>query len=244
MANTKDSAQTVATALTAADFFRIVKDKTGTPATQIVGYATLITELNADQLGLVAAGDIFYGASGSTVTRLAKGTSTQVLTMGTALPAWSTPPAGSSLQQVNTQTGAVASGTTVMPLDDTIPQNTEGVAFTALDTAITPTSATSKLKIEVVINGANSVANYLIVALFQDSTAGALAANATYMPTAGSSGSVMFTHYMTAGTTSATTFKLRVGCSAAGTTTINGQAGGRLLGGVMASSMTITEIKV
>ena len=30
------------------------------------------------------------------------------------------------VQTVNTETGAVATGTTLMPIDDTIPQNTEG----------------------------------------------------------------------------------------------------------------------
>jgi len=48
---------------------------------------------------------------------------------------------------------------------------------------------------------------------------------------------------MTAGTTSATTFKFRVGINS-GTFTFNGYSGGRKLGGVAASSMTITEIAV
>ena len=33
---------------------------------------------------------------------------------------------GKLLQQVNFQSGAVATGTTIFPEDDTIPQNTEG----------------------------------------------------------------------------------------------------------------------
>ena len=55
-----------------------------------------------------------------------------------------------TVQVVNTQTGAVDTGTTAMPCDDTIPQNTEGDEFMTL--AITPTSATNKLKIDVVFN--------------------------------------------------------------------------------------------
>jgi hypothetical protein len=47
---------------------------------------------------------------------------------------------------------------------------------------------------------------------------------------------------MTSGTTSATTFKVRAGANAAGTTTFNGTAGARLFGGVMASSMVIREV--
>jgi hypothetical protein len=55
-------------------------------------------------------------------------------------------PAGSVLQVVNVQTGAVATGTSQTQNDDTIPQNTEGTEFITL--AITPTSASSKLKID------------------------------------------------------------------------------------------------
>lgn len=52
---------------------------------------------------------------------------------------------------------------------------------------------------------------------------------------------IIFNHIMTAGTTSATTFKVRCGGNAAGTTTFNGQATARKYGGVMASSIQITE---
>ena len=39
---------------------------------------------------------------------------------------------GDMVQRVNTQTGAVATGTTLLPNDDTIPQNTEGTEFMTL----------------------------------------------------------------------------------------------------------------
>ena len=60
------------------------------------------------------------------------------------------PAAGASkfLQEISAETGAVATGTTIIPYDDTIPQITEGTEFMTL--AITPISATSKLIIEVV----------------------------------------------------------------------------------------------
>ena len=45
------------------------------------------------------------------------------------------------------------------------------------------------------------------------------------------------------GTTSSTTFKVRVGATS-GTTTINGLGGARKYGGVNQSSMTISEIRV
>ncbi len=86
MALKKDSSLTVATSLSAAEFFRICFNKTGTPSSQIVGYNTLMTELVTDMLGAVAVGDIFYANSATTVVRLAKSTTGYPLVAGTSLP--------------------------------------------------------------------------------------------------------------------------------------------------------------
>ena len=48
------------------------------------------------------------------------------------------------------------------------------------------------------------------------------------------------THVMTSGTTSETTFKVRCGATA-GTTYFNSRSGGREYGGVLTSSIVITE---
>jgi hypothetical protein len=146
---------------------------------------------------------------------------------------------GNVIQVVNYQTGAYASGTTPIPFDDTIPQNTEGTEFMIL--AITPTNASSKLLIEVTAFIANSTSQWVNGALFQDSTANALAAITNFNSDATGGEVMTFSHYMTAGTTSSTTFKFRAGCNVAATTYLNGQAA-RFLGGVMASSITIMEI--
>ena len=142
------------------------------------------------------------------------------------------------VQVVNVTNSAVATGTTVMPSDDSIPQNNEGIEFMTL--AITPKSASNKLKIEVVWFGADAATNTHTLALFQDSTANALAA-VELNATADWRTVDNFSHYMTAGTVSETTFKVRVGSAASTTTTFNGQGGGRKFGGVAASSITITE---
>lgn len=151
-----------------------------------------------------------------------------------------TMPAGALLQVATTQAGAVATGTTVLPSDDTIPQITEGDQY--LTVAITPRSAASKLRVDVVFVGTISIAGTLTVALFQDATANALAATAVTQGAAGEMQTVTLTHYMTAGTTSSTTFRIRAGPSGAGTTTFNGTAAARRYGGVMASSITVAEI--
>lgn len=152
--------------------------------------------------------------------------------------------AGSVVQVVNYQTSALQTGTTTLVADDTIPQNTEGNEFMTL--AITPKSATNKLKITVnAFTGMSTgIGTVTTMALFQDSTADAIAATVTSAPQAHAPISSTLVHYMTAGTTSATTFKVRMGLNGVGTITFNGANSGRLYGGVAASSITIEEIKV
>ena len=149
--------------------------------------------------------------------------------------------AGTILQVVNYQTGAVATGTTQIPYDDTIPQNTEGTEFFSL--SITPTSATSKLKIDFSTILSHTVSTAILNAcLFQDSTANALAVSSSQNVNSGGFMVVSGSYYMTAGTTSATTFKIRCGSITAGTVTLNGVTSARYYGGVSNSYITITEI--
>lgn len=151
---------------------------------------------------------------------------------------------GACVQTANYTTTAVATGTTTIPHDDTIPQSTEG--FEVMNLVFTPKSATNKLKITAIANASCSFAGSftMIIALFQDSgtsaiaTATSVGAASLYLTTP------VLVHYMTAGTTSATTFRLRLGSSSAGTTTFNGQSGGRFFGGVYNSSITIEEFQV
>ena len=148
---------------------------------------------------------------------------------------------GTIVQVLNTQTGAVASGTTQIPYDDTPPLNTEGDQYMSL--TITPASAANKLSIQVILNFANSSgATAQTTALFQDSTANALAAVGDACTSGGVPSVMVLNHYMIAGTTSATTFKVRAGPSSATTFTFNGSGATRRYGGVITSSITIIEI--
>lgn len=151
---------------------------------------------------------------------------------------------GSVIQKVSTETGAVATGTTVIPFDDTIPQITEGDQYMTL--AITPNNASNTLEIVVVahFSQTGSGSRQTAVALFQDSTADALAAVAANTVGGGTFPTVVtFVHHMTAGTTSSTTFRVRIGAESGQTISFNGNAGTRILGGVAASSITIREYK-
>lgn len=147
---------------------------------------------------------------------------------------------GKVVQVVNVMDGAVGTGTTIMPADDTIPQNSEGDELFTL--AITPTNSSNKLIIQAVVSMGASLATHCTIALFQDSTAGAIAVVSDYHTAGNSHCEHSLTHYMTAGTTSSTTFKIRGGGSNAGTYTFNGASASRHFGGVIASSITITEI--
>jgi len=157
----------------------------------------------------------------------------------------SSAPSGTQLQKVSTQSGAVDTSTTTVNFDDSIPQvNAEGESFSAIETAITPNNSSNYLDIDIVLNVSSSVDGGVVcLALAQDSTAASLNAVAIKTTATGTSHQLVLHHRMTAGTTSATTFKAYYGPATAGTVTVNGSAGGRLLGGVQMSSITITETK-
>jgi len=147
---------------------------------------------------------------------------------------------GGVVQTVNAQDGEVATGTTVAPFDDTVMQNTEGTEF--ITASITPKSASNKLRIDVVMQASNSTAPTGVIAgLFQDSTADSLRTIWISQTNVGYSHFIAMTHWMDAGTTSSTTFKLRAGPSSGGTLTVNGAATARRFGGKLPLSITITE---
>jgi len=145
------------------------------------------------------------------------------------------------LQVKHFHIGTVDNTSTVMPNDNTIPQSNEGKEFMTL--AITPKSASSKLLIQVHLMGsANDTGRQITVGLFQDSIANALAATGMYESVGTGLMGLSFNHYMTAGTTSEITFKVRAG-SHNGTFTLNGYSTTTAtMGGVGVSSITIMEI--
>ena len=148
---------------------------------------------------------------------------------------------GGIVQVVSTQTGAVSSSTTQIPYDDTIPQITEG--FEVMTRTITPKFATSKLLISVVCHLSASANSLPTTALFLGSTSNAIASSITHAFGLGDYPKCHnFSHFMTAGTTSQLTFRVRCGMNNSGTTTFNGRNGSRLNGGTLASSITIMEV--
>ena len=93
-------------------------------------------------------------------------------------------------------------------------------------------------------HGSNSAGGgTMIVGLFRDAGADALACGAEVFANSGVVQQVTFSHRVTAGSTAATTFRVRAGFSTAATVTFNGSLGSRLLGGALASSITVTELR-
>jgi|SRR6185369_8678046 len=143
------------------------------------------------------------------------------------------------LQTVTTSLSTVQTCSTVIPADDTIPQITEGDQVLTL--SITPKYSTSTLEIKfssIVTKDTN--AGFITTALFQDSTANAISAGC-YAVTASSALTANLHYVMTSGTTSSTTFKIRIG-PGANNCYVNGDASGnQLMGGVSSTRLTINE---
>lgn len=149
--------------------------------------------------------------------------------------------AGVLVQRAYASTGDVDTTAATIPNDDTIPQNTEGKEF--LTVSITPKSATNILRVTTELNLSPSASTFMIVALFRDSTANAFAAGGQSGSGASEVRRIVLTHEVVAGSTSATTFRVRAGNGGSGTLTLNGNGGSRLFGGVLISSIRVDEIK-
>ena len=145
-------------------------------------------------------------------------------------------------QEVFFKTSATASGTTVIPWDDTIPQNTEGTEFLSLP--IIPLNSKSRLIIDVqaVISTENASGTIAFGALFQDSIANAIASCWSYVSSGPIGNPLKIRHFMENSTTNETTFKFRAGPETSTTTTLNGRSGTRRLGGTANSYISIQEI--
>jgi hypothetical protein len=133
---------------------------------------------------------------------------------------------------------------TIIPYDNTVPENTEGKAFADLDITYTPKKATSKLLIEVFMQAAADVGTSFVIALFVDSDQFAIAASMTSIP-ANFDNEANLMAIIDAGSTTARTYKVRFGStnpSGSPTVFVNQSAVGAKFGGVLSSTMTITEL--
>lgn len=143
------------------------------------------------------------------------------------------------LQVVTNYSTSTDSTSTAIPIDDTIPQNTEGKEF--ITATITPLSASNSVLVTVRMNiGATA---YGSIAVFRDSVANALDATTIRMSTTSEVETVHLSFLDSPATTSAVTYRVRFGPNT-GTAYVNQNAiPGRYFGGVSKSGIILQEIR-
>jgi hypothetical protein len=242
-----DAALSASSVIAANKYYEILYDGTAFQLSQISAPEAQAKNALLSNIAAItpAAGDILYVDGSSDIVNLAKGTDGQVLKLASGLPSWAAAAAGGKLVAVSqTSTGAVATGTTAIPYDDSIPQITEGTEFMTL--AHTAASATNAVIVivEAVLSVNQSNAD-VTMALFKDSDAGGLAAIGGHIATsAGVPVTLTMVYREVPGDTSAHTYRMRAGNNGGDTTTFNGSGGGRKYGGVCQSSIIIMEYEV
>lgn len=154
--------------------------------------------------------------------------------------------AGNVVQSVYTSSSAADTTQEQIPWDDTAPTNGEGKELSAINTTITPTSASNKLRVEVCVNLSDNSAlgaERVIMGLFRDSVSNSVATVGLISDDNGStSWQAVITYEVIAGSTSATTFKIRYGNASGGITYVNDVNGNATFGGTQISWMRISEI--
>ena len=150
--------------------------------------------------------------------------------------------ANTVLQIVSTQRSDLFTGTVAIPIDDTIPQISEGDQIFSL--SITPKKATSFLVLEVVLyatSGSNRF--YYTGAVFRNGAADAVGAGVCRFPTDQQISPLPISFRVNSNSTATTTFTVRAGSDLANANFyLNGNGSGRRFGGVLFSSFKITEV--
>lgn len=240
---TAASARTVLGLTAGATGQEILAAGTQASAKSAIGLAGLSLPVSVGNGGTgvasLSANHVLLGNGTSSLLTVAPGTSGNVLTSNGTTWQSSAVPAGKLVQHLRAETNSVGTTLTAIPWDDTPPLLAEGREF--LSVSITPTKATNYLQIDVTFNVSSDAGN-VTVALFQASGASAIAAIGRNVANQGGLIPLTLSHRILAASTSATQFQVRAGV-ATGTLTVNGESGARLFGGVLYSSITVTEIE-
>lgn len=214
----------------------------GDAATMESGYRAIVANVGTGiiTVGVATDTDTLNGATDGTITLLPNDCVTFTVNQGAdgyevISKFVGTSPVGSVLQVKTAQLLTYVSTGDIIPLDDTIPQNTEGVEV--LTCSITPKSASSKLRVEVWSGSVQASGGIPVGAVFRDTTANAIIARYT-----ASTADLNMTVVVDSVATTETTFKFRAGSSTTGEIDFNGNTTARLLGGASAVYMVVTEI--
>ena len=155
-------------------------------------------------------------------------------------------PAGSVIQTVFSSDANWTSTNAVIPLDDTKPQNTEGLAIPNLDIVITPYFANSKvlLQFEGTFAPTSALGVWAIVALFRDSGPDAIVTRGVYCQAVGFSATNLTFSVMDIPGAGAHTYRLRFGVNSSSVTVVWNGGGSRFFGGTSLQTLVAQEIKV
>ena len=192
-------------------------------------------------MGSDAAGDILT-YTGTDYVRLAKGTASQTLKMNSGATAveWGTD-VGKVLQVVTTKSQTLVSSTSLISFEtSTAITNTQGVE--CLTATITPGATNNRLIVKCSFTGTSENGSVHSIALFQDSGTNAIACCNSQTNGTDSGSTISMIWEQAAGTTSATTFKIRVGPHSSTTVYMNGRNNDVKWGGVPVSTLQIWEI--
>lgn len=143
-----------------------------------------------------------------------------------------------------TDTVGMSTADTTIPSNNSIPQITQGAAYTALNTSITPKVATSVLEIEIFIPFISSQTSGQTpkFAVFRDSTINAVFSSfAPSILNTNVAVPVYFKFFVPSNSTTSTTFSIRWS-TGSGTSYILQVAGSSYFGGTSIASMSIKEL--
>ena len=198
-------------------------------------------------MGGDSAGDVLY-YNGTDYQKLGIGTAGQHLATnsGATAPEWATPTGQVvKIHHYVNNTYQASAASAALPVDNTIPQITEGTQFMSF--AMTPVSATSTLLIDAQIQLSQTTSDVICAALFEVGTTNCLVAN-THIGDGTSpreQEQIRLVHNVASASTTARTYRVRAGqgsgngltfCNGSDDATRNGRYAGRV-----ASTITITE---
>ena len=150
-------------------------------------------------------------------------------------------PVGSVIDSAYATYSANADLTSNIPLDDTVPQITEGTEIVTV--TITPKSTTNKLRVRFRGQASSGALAHACAALFVGTTANALAATYSTVGAAASGQPLVLEHEFVPGVTTPVTLRIRVGAHS-GTIRMNGSNATRVFQGASAATLVVEEIKV
>lgn len=142
-----------------------------------------------------------------------------------------------AVRQIQHTTIGLTNGTTLIPFDTSIPTNTEGTQICSL--AITPVSATNKVRVTASFFGVNDGGREMVASLFRGSTCIAVCVAGSNV--ADRSCTFSFNVVDSPATTSATTYSIRFGLELSGNWRVNTRTSGQTFGDVGGNNALVLE---